>query len=349
MTSLLEQRYRTVLRMLPRSYRERREDEMVDTYLEEFDEEIRDEVRPSLSEVASIAALAVRTRTGAAGGPARYAVVGATMRFLALLSVLVHAGRLLADNAMTAAWLGGAPVEEREFFLQPLGDLHLTGIIGTLCQWVLPLGWVVAYAALARDRRRLAKTATFVAALPTIWTVLDPVWGGTSALTGYYSASAAFTWLTVLAVCCGFHSDAPATRLPLAPPGLMLMGVCVLMGVSTVTMTPAANFPGSSITVCCAAGLLWFAARVRRAPVPQDPALPLALAGTGLAVLAEQAGMVVAILGQDGLLVGVPRYLLVAQSALAVLLVVALAVTGVRAARRVTRKDPSRGAGSAVG
>lgn len=69
MTTLLEQRYRTVLRMLPAYYRAEREEEMVETYLDDMDEADQDLARPAWGEVASIAALSVRTRLGSAGAP----------------------------------------------------------------------------------------------------------------------------------------------------------------------------------------------------------------------------------------------------------------------------------------
>ncbi len=346
MSSLLEKRYRLVLRMLPRSYRERREEEMVDTYLEEFDEDALDEVRPSLSEVASIAALAVRTRMGSAGAPARYAVAGATVRLFALLSILIHAGRLLTNNAITVAWMAGAPVEDRRMYLQSLDDFSLTGIIGSICQWVLPLGWVVAYAALVRDRRRAARVAAIVAAVPFVWTIVDPRWFG--GLSGFDIATTAFAWLTALAVCCGFHDDAPATRLPLAPPGLALMTVCVLMGLWNVSMTPSVDFAGPEVSIWCVAGLLWCVARARREVAALEPPLSLALALVGVAVLAERMSQIGLIMDGGGL-GEEPMPVMWGQTALAVLLVGFTGVSGALAARRVTREDPARETGSAVG
>ena len=67
--SVLEDRYRTVLRVLPGSYRAVWEEEMVSTFLDstrtgdpDDDEFIAEYGRPSLTEVASVATLAVRVR-----------------------------------------------------------------------------------------------------------------------------------------------------------------------------------------------------------------------------------------------------------------------------------------------
>ena len=66
--SVLEDRYRSVLRMLPASYRAVWEEEMVSTFLASMDPDDIDEAefradfgRPGFSEVASVAGLAVRT------------------------------------------------------------------------------------------------------------------------------------------------------------------------------------------------------------------------------------------------------------------------------------------------
>ena len=73
MSSQLEERYRTVLRILPADYRAAWEDEMVATFLagmaRDDPEEagyVADYGRPSWPEVASVVALAVRLRLGGA-------------------------------------------------------------------------------------------------------------------------------------------------------------------------------------------------------------------------------------------------------------------------------------------
>ncbi|MBE1582663.1 hypothetical protein ACFPOI_60465 [Nonomuraea angiospora] len=71
--TLLEQRYRSVLRLLPASYRAEREEEMVDAFMEMYGD-APDEInpRPPWSEIASVLALSVRIRLGAAGSAPRF-------------------------------------------------------------------------------------------------------------------------------------------------------------------------------------------------------------------------------------------------------------------------------------
>ncbi|GAA0374752.1 hypothetical protein GCM10009530_26600 [Microbispora corallina] len=72
--SLLEDPYRRVLRLLPASYREGREEEMVAAFLE-GSPGAGDNARPRWPEVASVAALAIRVRLGGPGSQGRGVVV----------------------------------------------------------------------------------------------------------------------------------------------------------------------------------------------------------------------------------------------------------------------------------
>jgi hypothetical protein len=109
----LEQRYRLVLRtLLPASYRRVWEEDMVATFLEsmatenaEAAEYLADFGRPSWSEVASVAALAVRLRLGAADAPRRSGAWGEAVRLVALMGLLVHAAATIEAGSML--WLGG--------------------------------------------------------------------------------------------------------------------------------------------------------------------------------------------------------------------------------------------------
>jgi hypothetical protein len=110
----LEQRYRLVLRtLLPASYRRVWEEDMVATLLEsmatddaEAAEYLADFGRPSWSEVASVAALAVRLRLGAADAPLRSGAWGEAVRLVALMGLLVHAAAATIE-AGSMLWLGG--------------------------------------------------------------------------------------------------------------------------------------------------------------------------------------------------------------------------------------------------
>jgi hypothetical protein len=78
--SVLEQRYRRVLRLLPGYYRDKWEQDMVAAFLDswltgdpEADEYRTKAARPSWAEIASVTSLAVRLYLGGAGTPRRYA------------------------------------------------------------------------------------------------------------------------------------------------------------------------------------------------------------------------------------------------------------------------------------
>ncbi|MGX1853619.1 hypothetical protein [Streptomyces sp. NPDC055299] len=337
MTTVLEQRYRTVLRLLPSYYRAEREEEMVEAYLHGVDEQDRDELRPAWGEVASVAALAVRTRMGAAGAPARYATLGAVVRQFALLSVLLQAASALTGQALFLAWLHGAPDQDREMALGGLTGHGAAAWPYEVVSRLLPLAWTVAYLALLRDRRRTAFAFAVLAALPALASVTRHLGGGQDTLVASFSlTTTALSWLTVLALCCGFHRDAPPARLPLASPGLALMATCVLMGAATVVWPGDADpgWAGSAAFIAAAAG--WLVARYRSPKHTGDPALPLALAALGLAVLVERT-LSLAFLARTG----APGLLLTAatvQAGVLAVLAAALTTTGARGltARRGT-------------
>lgn len=220
MTTLLEARYRTVLRLLPSYYREAREEEMVEVYLWDVDQETQDQSRPTLGEVASIAALAVRSRLAATGAPRRYALFGSAVRNFALYAVLLQAAVIVSDEVLRVTW--SATRGPREW------DLFLTGFTGSgplptvvaIAGWVLPLLWTVTFFALVHDRRRLARAAVLLAALPSLWPLIEPLVTEWPMSAPYFvTANALFAWLPALAVCAAYHRDAPPAALPPALPG----------------------------------------------------------------------------------------------------------------------------------
>jgi hypothetical protein len=96
--SVLEDRYRSVLRMLPASYRAVWEEEMVATFLETLATDDVEEAeyradfgRPGLAEVASVAALATRLRFGGADAAPRSFAWGEAVRRVALVGLLAYA------------------------------------------------------------------------------------------------------------------------------------------------------------------------------------------------------------------------------------------------------------------
>ncbi len=144
---VLEARYRRILTLLPAAYREHRGEEMISTLL---DGAPRGRRWPSLAELASLAALAIRLRVGAPGGTRRAVAVGEILRRTALtglLSLGLWTGWNGVDN-LVVLWL------ERRY------ARHLPGL--TLESWlatstVPPLVYLGAFVALLVGRRRLGR------------------------------------------------------------------------------------------------------------------------------------------------------------------------------------------------
>ena len=107
---VLESRYRRLLALLPAAYREQRAEEMVGMLLDGAAEQQR---WPRPAEVASVAGLSVRLRTGAPGGSGRAATFGEVLQRLALAGLVVQMLFYAADFCESvisyAQWSG--PVE----------------------------------------------------------------------------------------------------------------------------------------------------------------------------------------------------------------------------------------------
>jgi len=282
MTTLLEARYRTVLRLLPAYYRREREEEMVETYLWDVDPETQDQSRPTAGEVASIAALAVRTRLGGIGAPRRYALFGSSVRQFALFAVLVQAASAVVDRALELTWArGNGPAQWDLFLTRFNGRGPGNSVPVAVLEWTLPLLWTVAYAALLQGRRRLAVTAAAVAALPELWVFLAPfVSDAYPPDLAYATTNGLLAWLTVLALGAAYHRDAPPAALPAGTPGLVYLACCVVMGASQVVIPLATDSVWAPTTAVLLAGLLWPARR------PRSPETAFALAALALLLLA---------------------------------------------------------------
>ncbi|MEV1063485.1 hypothetical protein [Streptomyces sp. NPDC050263] len=342
--TLLETRYRTVLRLLPAYYRREREEEMVEVYLWDVDRDTQDQSRPTLGEVASIAALGVRTRLGAAGGaPRRYALAGSAVRLFALFAVLLQAAAAVVDRALELTWAStGGPAQWQLFRSGFTGHGAVQGIAAGAI-WVLPLLWTVAYFALLHGRRRLAQAGALLAALPSLWPFLAPL--VTDAFlpdSPYASVCVVFAWLTALGLCAAHHRDAPAAELPVLPPGLAYLACCVVMGASVV-LVPMAADPVWAPATCFLVVALGRLVRRARRPAGNVEAT-LALAVLGLLVLALRLAALYSWLD-----VPVPAVTLAAfltQAAAALLSTAALAVVGGRDLAGLSAGTPAAGAGS---
>ncbi|MCT9079826.1 hypothetical protein [Streptomyces fulvoviolaceus] len=286
MTTLLEARYRTVLRLLPAYYRREREDEMVETYLWDVDRETQDQSRPTAGEVASVAALALRSRLAATGAPPRYDLLGSAARHFALFAVLLQAAAAVVDRVLALTWATTHGPREWDLFLSGFTGRGVpTGVV-EVAQWTLPLLWTVGFFALVHDRRRLARTAVLLAALPTLWPLVGPLvtellppdpWSAT--------ATALFAWLSALALCAAYHRDAPPASLPVGTPGIVFTACCVVMG-GSVVLLPAMPDTAWAPATCFVVGALgWLLLRGRRKDQSVACAA-VALAALGLLLLA---------------------------------------------------------------
>ncbi|QNP74572.1 hypothetical protein IAG44_37375 [Streptomyces roseirectus] len=326
MTTLLEARYRTALRLLPAYYRREREEEMVETYLWGVDRDTQDQSRPTAGEVASIVALAVRTRLGAAGAPRRYALLGASARRFALFAVLLQAASAVVDRVLELTWgTTHGPAQWDLFLTRFNGHGPGNSVPVAVLEWTLPLLWTVAYAALLRDRRGLAGTAAALAALPELWVFAAPfVTDAYPPDLAYATANGLLAWLTVLALCAAYHRDAPPAALPAGTPGLVYLAACVVMGASQVALPPLSDSVWAPATAVLLAGLAWLLRR------PRTPDTAFALAALGALVLALR---VTTLSHWFGVLPAVVRFGSVVQAAVLLLLTAALTVVAGRSVR----------------
>ncbi|MER6264429.1 hypothetical protein ABT203_33400 [Streptomyces sp900105245] len=328
MTTLLEARYRAVLRLLPAYYRREREEEMVETYLWDIDRATQDQSRPTFGEVASVAALAVRSRLGGPGAPRRYVLLGSSARHFALFAVLLQAAAAVVDRALELTWAFTRGAEGRHLFLTGFTGRGPSATVFAVLTWTLPLLWTVAWFALVHGRPRLARSAALGAALPTLWPLLGPLVADTVPPDPLYgTATALLAWLSALTLCAAQHRDAPPTRSPLGSPGQVLLACCVVMGASVVLFPYTADAvwaPATGFVVGAVGWLLWRTRGTDRT----SPGAALALAALGLLILAVRLAALRPWLHVPGAgpLVGGG----LGQTAALALLVAALAVVGGR-------------------
>jgi hypothetical protein len=332
--SLLEERYRAVLRLLPASYRAEREEEMVAAFME-VSGDVPDETnpRPRWGEIASVLALSVRVRLGGGRSAPRAFAWGEAVRLLALLGLAYQAMFAVLEVAqLVYGLMSGA---DGRFPGTPESAERLLAIAGygtSVCA-------AVAFAAIVRGRARLAKVTAVVSAVPTLVYLAVPV-EVLALLSGLLVAGqhpgarvadAVFTAAPVVALFLGFHGDVTprrrSWRLVAAPAvaGLVLTGV--LLPVAALRLFERdwlllwLDFAGTAVVALAVGAVV---ALVRR----RSPSWTLALAGAGLILLLVRLPMLID-------LFGAPERAdvwasLCGQCALLGVLVVALAVAGLR-------------------
>ncbi|GLW12199.1 hypothetical protein Misp01_73270 [Microtetraspora sp. NBRC 13810] len=197
MRTLLEERYRFLLRMLPAGYRARREEEMVATYLEGMTGTEEEGLgRPRWSEARGIAGLAVRVRLGGTGAPARSLARGETVRLVALLGVAAQVA--ISLHGAARALLPGRSGS-------PVWTLTWPDVL-------LTLGWTAAFILLIAGFARPARVLVLAVAAAQVLASLDA-----ERLTALLSGSEAVIWASwtalmvvpAVALATGFHRDAP--------------------------------------------------------------------------------------------------------------------------------------------
>ncbi|MEV4164574.1 hypothetical protein [Nonomuraea dietziae] len=333
--SLLEQRYRFVLRMLPASYRAEREEEMVDAFLDAAGD-VRDEdnLRPGLREVASVAGLAVRTRIGGLGAPPRARATGDAVRLFALLGLGYHAA-LAWDNLAAQLALFGLNRSAPDEYL----------VTGEQWAWALlwiaqGLVWAAAFAMLALARMRPAKVLAVTALAAFVLTVAVRALMWPETMDWSTLAYLMVTALPVVALLTAYHADSPPVRAS-APLTAAPLGVAVLYQALALTVGPrVADSPVESVGWLApwldpqgvATAALLVAGTVcltRRA----NPSLLLALAIAAVPMIAARVPF--GYLGAEGDGVQALTLTMFAQSAALAVLAVALTVAAMRALPRV--------------
>jgi hypothetical protein len=234
----LEQRYRRVLRLLPRYYRDRWEEDMVAAFLDSWltgdpqdDVAILEFCKPTWPEVGSVTGLAVRLYLGGASAPRRYFAWGQAVRHAALAVTLLQAVRGL-DVLVRTAWsrhvFGWLPAPPVAISVGTPG-----GIVPPAVWYFVAYAWIVSLVALVLGHYRTAQVIAALAIVP------DLVWLLQGQFTGALPPMPLGPWafwfllnLTPVLAMTAFHRDAPpAARWPwlLALPAAYLLVVVPLL------------------------------------------------------------------------------------------------------------------------
>ncbi|WP_067181277.1 hypothetical protein [Microtetraspora niveoalba] len=295
--SALEDRYRRVLRLLPASYRAEREEEMVSAFLDGAGSAADDDdAWPRWSEIASVAALALRARLGGAGAAPRSLAWGRAVRLTALIGLAFQAmmSSVYLAQALGVYGVFTLPYANGEM---PIGEPASAERAWHLIRDLASALWIVSYVALVRGRPRVAKIAAtlgltaYVADFVLSWTGVPEM-----SVLAHWVIQSLMLVVPTLALLAGFHRDVPAHRhsgraavLPLiAGAALFLIMAGLTWAVVAANRSP--QWPGMWAWVWpwlppsglfCLALLVACAGYVvahLSAPRWRSPAVPLALA-----------------------------------------------------------------------
>jgi hypothetical protein len=281
-TTLLEQRYRRALTLLPAPYREAWADDMVATFLEGAyacqpdDPDGVDVSRPRLSELASIAALALRLRLGGVEAPARPRLWGDAVRLAALIGLLGQA-TLTLTTGLIASWFA----------------LHGPGTVASVpvavpSRWeTLPrlfeLAWLPAFVLVLYGQLRWSRVLAAIGLAGQILAIGELMARG--AQPSRYGLVLVVVSLAILAALGAYQPTSPT---PAARSWLAALAVSVL-AVLGVSLLPGDGIrPYLDVTALWCAGFVVVALIQRRRP---DPVWALALALVGVAVIALRLGL----------------------------------------------------------
>jgi hypothetical protein len=289
--TVLERRYRSALRLLPRGYRALWEDEMVATFLDSMQTDDPDEAefraefgRPSWSELASVVLLAVRLRLGITGDvPARYRTWGAGLRLVALMLLLYEAvfGIVGVLNRLWRAdVLAYVPRPAADWTPEPL-----PAEFWRLAWQFNEALWPLAFLALVLGRRSAARVLTVLAMLASAGDVLAVLSRADWQLPPWALAWWAYELLLlnglVLVGLAAFGGETPRARpwpWLLAMAGGVPISYAVPLGVIRLTNAiPLSDPDGLACAVLTVVGALWLAAP-RLGWALRGSAWPLALA-----------------------------------------------------------------------
>jgi hypothetical protein len=290
MSSDLERRYRRVLRLLPRWYREQWEQDMVAAFLDswrtgdpEADEYISKAAGPGWAETASVVGLAIRLHLGGPGTPRRHAW-GQAIRRAVLAVLLVHA--VLDVNVLVflvwshrlADWL---PAPPGSLVIAPSGAWDMA-------YYLMGVAWIVTFVTLALGHYRTARALAALAIVPNLVALLHAQFTGIMpAPFGSWPFWILFSLAPALAMTT-FHRDAPPAAprpwLLALPAGYLLVYGPVLALQATGNYAWLPDFSG----LCCILVSLACLAHAPRAWSRQAPRTgPWSLT---LALLAAVAG-----------------------------------------------------------
>jgi hypothetical protein len=323
MTSSLERRYRSALRLLPASYRARWEEDMVGTFLEG---NAGDRAWPRWSELVSVAGLTLRLRLGGVGAEPASFTWGEAVRRVALLGLLVNAILGVASVVLMTVHAVVIPGVPQVGWIPTFGDV---------VEQSLGLFWLAAFLCVVWGRHRAGQRLAVAGLVATAYFWLQHLsWLGVL----YPLLLLAFTLLQVIAL-CGFHDGAPRVRRwPWLTALVVIVSVYIAVNVNAMSnaLDPVLVWCGLllALGVCHAVAYIF-------GPWLLYPHWMIAVSMLALMTLALRVGTLSSFLSEPGLVADRDVFLLIAvvEAVVLALLAVGCAIIAARAWRRLPAID----------